>query len=194
MAHLLSTKWKVHCRFYWGNIRFNKSCVWVSLMVVHESTSLHLSTALIRVCPFVCRSSDDQEVLFDQILMGQLEFPLPYWDNVSETAKVNAYICANVICLHVLWMDPRAGGKSLTTHVCLLLKELIRSMLEVEVDQRYTALQVLEHPWVTVSTALIEPSHLKSCCIFPRSTDFTSLSSLALYRMRDYVRMITSCQ
>ncbi|XP_035034436.1 serine/threonine-protein kinase DCLK1 isoform X1 [Hippoglossus stenolepis] len=59
-------------------------------------------------------SSDDQEVLFDQILMGQLEFPLPYWDNVSETAK-----------------------------------ELIRSMLEVEVDQRYSSLQVLEHPWVT---------------------------------------------
>ncbi|XP_075887841.1 serine/threonine-protein kinase DCLK1a isoform X2 [Nelusetta ayraudi] len=59
-------------------------------------------------------SSEDQEVLFDQILMGQLEFPLPYWDNVSETAM-----------------------------------ELIRSMLEVEVDQRYTALQVLEHPWVT---------------------------------------------
>lgn len=29
-------------------------------------------------------------------------------------------------------------------------------MLEVEVDQRYTALQVLEHPWVTVSTLLIE--------------------------------------
>ncbi|XP_061903009.1 serine/threonine-protein kinase DCLK1-like isoform X2 [Entelurus aequoreus] len=59
-------------------------------------------------------SSEDQEVLFDQILMGQLEFPPPYWDNVSETAK-----------------------------------ELIRSMLEVEVDPRYTALQVLDHPWVT---------------------------------------------
>ncbi|KAK6317604.1 hypothetical protein J4Q44_G00130040 [Coregonus suidteri] len=58
-------------------------------------------------------SSDDQEVLFDQILTGQLEFPLLYWDNVSDTAK-----------------------------------ELIRSMLEVEVDQRYTAAQVLEHPWV----------------------------------------------
>lgn len=41
---------------------------------------------------FCCRSSDDQEVLFDQILMGQLEFPLPYWDNVSETAMVNIYV------------------------------------------------------------------------------------------------------
>lgn len=39
----------------------------------------------------VCRSSDDQEVLFDQILLGQLEFPLPYWDNVSDTAKVNVW-------------------------------------------------------------------------------------------------------
>nr|XP_020476126.1 serine/threonine-protein kinase DCLK1-like isoform X1 [Monopterus albus]XP_020476128.1 serine/threonine-protein kinase DCLK1-like isoform X1 [Monopterus albus]XP_020476129.1 serine/threonine-protein kinase DCLK1-like isoform X1 [Monopterus albus] len=68
-------------------------------------------------------SIDDQEVLFDQILMGQLEFPLPYWDNVSETAK-----------------------------------ELIRSMLEVEVDQRYTALQVLEHPWVT-DEGLCENDH-----------------------------------
>uniref|UniRef100_A0A3Q0T6C8 Serine/threonine-protein kinase DCLK2 n=1 Tax=Amphilophus citrinellus TaxID=61819 RepID=A0A3Q0T6C8_AMPCI len=68
-------------------------------------------------------SSDDQEVLFDQILMGQLEFPLPYWDNVSETAK-----------------------------------ELIRSMLEVEVDKRYTALQVLEHPWVT-DEGLCENEH-----------------------------------
>ncbi|KAM8897786.1 serine/threonine-protein kinase DCLK1a isoform 2-T2 [Spinachia spinachia] len=68
-------------------------------------------------------SSDDQEVLFDQILMGQLEFPLPYWDNVSETAK-----------------------------------ELIRSMLEVEVDQRCTALQVLEHPWVT-DDGLFENDH-----------------------------------
>uniref|UniRef100_A0A4W6FAA1 non-specific serine/threonine protein kinase n=1 Tax=Lates calcarifer TaxID=8187 RepID=A0A4W6FAA1_LATCA len=68
-------------------------------------------------------SSDDQEVLFDQILMGQLEFPLPYWDNVSETAK-----------------------------------ELIRSMLEVEVDQRYSALQVLEHPWVT-DEGLCENDH-----------------------------------
>uniref|UniRef100_A0A7N8YPT1 Serine/threonine-protein kinase DCLK2 n=1 Tax=Mastacembelus armatus TaxID=205130 RepID=A0A7N8YPT1_9TELE len=68
-------------------------------------------------------SSDDQEVLFDQILMGQLEFPLPYWDNVSETAT-----------------------------------ELIRSMLEVEVDQRYTALQVLEHPWVT-DEGLCENDH-----------------------------------
>ncbi|XP_069826024.1 serine/threonine-protein kinase DCLK1 isoform X1 [Dendropsophus ebraccatus] len=58
-------------------------------------------------------SGDDQEVLFDQILMGQVDFPSPYWDNVSDSAK-----------------------------------GLITMMLQVEVDQRYSALQVLEHPWV----------------------------------------------
>ncbi|XP_037126118.1 serine/threonine-protein kinase DCLK1a isoform X3 [Syngnathus acus] len=51
-------------------------------------------------------NSQDQEVLFDQILMARVEFPLPYWDGVSDAAKA-----------------------------------LIESMLEVEVDQRYTALE-----------------------------------------------------
>ncbi|XP_019385617.1 PREDICTED: serine/threonine-protein kinase DCLK1 isoform X1 [Crocodylus porosus] len=58
-------------------------------------------------------SGDDQEVLFDQILMGQVDFPAPYWDNVSDSAK-----------------------------------ELITMMLQVDVDLRFSALQVLEHPWV----------------------------------------------
>ncbi|XP_051973972.1 serine/threonine-protein kinase DCLK1-like isoform X1 [Xyrauchen texanus] len=68
-------------------------------------------------------SIEDQEALFDQILLGQLDFPLPYWDNVSDSAK-----------------------------------ELIVSMLQVEVDQRYTALQVLDHPWVT-NDGLSENEH-----------------------------------
>uniref|UniRef100_A0A3P9DFF2 Serine/threonine-protein kinase DCLK2 n=1 Tax=Maylandia zebra TaxID=106582 RepID=A0A3P9DFF2_9CICH len=104
-------------------------------------------------------SSDDQEVLFDQILMGQLEFPLPYWDNVSETAM-----------------------------------ELIRSMLEVEVDKRYTALQVLEHPWVT-DEGLCENEHQLSVAgkikkhfnTSPKGTDTTagvSVISLALLESR----------
>ncbi|XP_044057375.1 serine/threonine-protein kinase DCLK1-like isoform X1 [Siniperca chuatsi] len=58
-------------------------------------------------------SGEDQEALFEQILRGLLDFPSPYWDNVSDTAKA-----------------------------------LITGMLQVEVDQRYTAVQVLDHPWV----------------------------------------------
>lgn len=61
--------------------------------------------------------------------MGQLEFPLPYWDNVSETAKVNISVCMDcMVCLCVLWMDPHVGGHSLyvkgiKTHQCLFAAE-----------------------------------------------------------------------
>ncbi|XP_032878800.1 serine/threonine-protein kinase DCLK1 isoform X2 [Amblyraja radiata] len=57
--------------------------------------------------------SNDQEVLFDQILMGHQEFPSPYWENISDSAK-----------------------------------DLITMMLQVEIEQRYSAQQLLDHPWV----------------------------------------------
>ncbi|XP_041659965.1 serine/threonine-protein kinase DCLK1b [Cheilinus undulatus] len=59
------------------------------------------------------RGGEDQEVLFEQILKGALEFPAPHWDNVSDSAKA-----------------------------------LITGMLQVEGNQRFTAVQVLDHPWV----------------------------------------------
>ncbi|KAM9853472.1 serine/threonine-protein kinase DCLK1-like isoform 2-T2 [Aulostomus maculatus] len=58
-------------------------------------------------------SGEDQETLFEQILRAELDFPAPYWDNVSDTAKA-----------------------------------LITEMLHLDVDQRYTAVQVLDHSWV----------------------------------------------
>uniref|UniRef100_A0A8C1NRB2 Serine/threonine-protein kinase DCLK2 n=1 Tax=Cyprinus carpio TaxID=7962 RepID=A0A8C1NRB2_CYPCA len=58
-----------------------------------------------------------QEELFEQILLGRLEFPSPYWDNISLSAK-----------------------------------DLIGKMLQVNVGARYTADEVLEHPWVLVRT------------------------------------------
>ncbi|XP_016106018.1 serine/threonine-protein kinase DCLK2-like [Sinocyclocheilus grahami] len=56
---------------------------------------------------------NQQEELFEQILLGRLEFPSPYWDNISLSAK-----------------------------------DLIGKMLQVSVGARYTADEVLEHPWV----------------------------------------------
>jgi len=58
-----------------------------------------------------------QEDLFDQILAGKLEFPAPYWDNITDSAK-----------------------------------ELISQMLQVNVEARCTAGEILSHPWVSVST------------------------------------------
>uniref|UniRef100_A0A8C5DJF6 Serine/threonine-protein kinase DCLK2 n=1 Tax=Gouania willdenowi TaxID=441366 RepID=A0A8C5DJF6_GOUWI len=71
----------------------------------------------ILLCGFPPFRSDNnqQEDLFDQILLGRLDFPSPYWDNISDSAK-----------------------------------ELIGKMLQVNVEARYTAEDVLSHPWVTV--------------------------------------------
>ncbi|XP_077135421.1 serine/threonine-protein kinase DCLK2 isoform X2 [Ranitomeya variabilis] len=60
-----------------------------------------------------------QEDLFDQILIGKLEFPSPYWDNITESAK-----------------------------------ELISCMLQVNVEDRFTADQILSHAWVSDDASL----------------------------------------
>lgn len=40
----------------------------------------------------ICVRSENnlQEDLFDQILVGRLEFPSPFWDNITDSAKVSA--------------------------------------------------------------------------------------------------------
>lgn len=50
------------------------------------------------------RSGDDQEVLFDQILMGQVDFPSPYWDNVSDSAKVGncPFLYSSYVLIEIL--------------------------------------------------------------------------------------------
>ncbi|XP_075889258.1 serine/threonine-protein kinase DCLK2 isoform X1 [Nelusetta ayraudi] len=58
--------------------------------------------------------SNLQEDLFEQILQGRLDFPSPFWDNITDSAK-----------------------------------ELIGKMLQVDSEARYTAQDILSHPWVT---------------------------------------------
>uniref|UniRef100_A0A673MF92 non-specific serine/threonine protein kinase n=1 Tax=Sinocyclocheilus rhinocerous TaxID=307959 RepID=A0A673MF92_9TELE len=69
--------------------------------------------------PPFCSENNLQEDLFDQILVGRLEFPSPFWDNITDSAK-----------------------------------ELIGHMLQVNVEARYTAEDVLSHPWVTEDSAM----------------------------------------
>nr|XP_055044866.1 serine/threonine-protein kinase DCLK2 isoform X5 [Misgurnus anguillicaudatus] len=64
---------------------------------------------------------NQQEELFEQILLGKLEFPSPYWDNIGASAK-----------------------------------DLIGKMLQVNVGVRYTADEVLSHPWVQVREPLMD--------------------------------------
>ncbi|KAG5260648.1 hypothetical protein AALO_G00294900 [Alosa alosa] len=56
---------------------------------------------------------NQQDELFQKILEGRLEFPTPYWDSISSSAK-----------------------------------DLIGRMLQVNVGNRYSAEEVLSHPWV----------------------------------------------
>ena len=74
--------------------------------------------AYILLCGFPPFISNDQEELFEQILAGDMSFPSPYWDHVSQ----------------------------MPCH-------LIMAMVRVDSSERYTADQVLEHPWITVSYA-----------------------------------------
>ncbi|XP_052402354.1 serine/threonine-protein kinase DCLK2 isoform X3 [Carassius gibelio] len=67
-----------------------------------------------------------QEDLFDQILVGRLDFPSPFWDNITDSAK-----------------------------------ELIGHMLQVNVEARYTAEDVLSHPWVTVNEDAAMENNMK---------------------------------
>ncbi|KAM8772441.1 serine/threonine-protein kinase DCLK2 isoform 5-T5 [Acanthopagrus schlegelii] len=72
--------------------------------------------------------SNMQEDLFDQILLGRLEFPSPYWDNITDSAK-----------------------------------ELIGKMLQVNVEARYTAQDILCHPWVTNTALDKETLKIRRC-------------------------------
>ncbi|XP_059470808.1 serine/threonine-protein kinase DCLK1 isoform X2 [Neocloeon triangulifer] len=63
--------------------------------------------------PFVS-ASNDQEELFDVILSGIFEFPSPYWDPISDSAR-----------------------------------ELVASMLQPDQSLRFSAEDVLDHPWLS---------------------------------------------
>lgn len=65
--------------------------------------------------PFVS-PDNEQEELFERILSGQYEFTSPYWDNISDSAKM-----------------------------------LISNMLQAQPELRFSAEDVLDHPWLMQS-------------------------------------------
>ncbi|XP_040274466.1 serine/threonine-protein kinase DCLK2 isoform X2 [Bufo bufo] len=107
-----------------------------------------------------------QEDLFDQILIGKLEFPSPYWDNITDSAK-----------------------------------ELISCMLQVNVDDRFTADQILSHPWVSDDASLgnnmqVEVTgklkqHFNS---LPKDNNTTAAVSVIMNTALDKQGQIVSCK
>ena len=65
------------------------------------------------LCGFPPFYDDNHQRLFSMIKACRYDFPSPYWDGVSESAK-----------------------------------DLIKKLLVADVNARYTAEQVLQHPWI----------------------------------------------
>lgn len=62
---------------------------WTPVSAPHELSIAMPMVALTLVFLCCCLSENNlQEDLFDQILAGKLEFPAPYWDNITDSAKV----------------------------------------------------------------------------------------------------------
>jgi len=73
----------------------------------------------ILLCGFPPFYEEELPALFDQILKARYDFPSPWWDQIS-------------------------GGKGKGDGA----KDLVRSCLVVDPVKRYTAAQVLAHPWI----------------------------------------------
>lgn len=67
-----------------------------------------------RLCGFPPFYDENHERLFEMIKNGKVEFPSPYWDDISEMAR-----------------------------------DLIKKILVVDPAKRYTAEQILAHPWIS---------------------------------------------
>ncbi|XP_011474963.2 serine/threonine-protein kinase DCLK2 isoform X1 [Oryzias latipes] len=71
--------------------------------------------------------NNQQEELFDQILLGQLEFPSPYWDNVSHSAKnlIEGMLQTNV--------DARHTAQSVLSHPWVTEDAVTENNMKMEV-------------------------------------------------------------
>ncbi|GMI02472.1 hypothetical protein TrVE_jg11965 [Triparma verrucosa] len=87
--------------------------------------------AYILFCGFPPFYDDNNQALFRSIKKGQYEYPSPFWDEVSDTAK-----------------------------------DLIDKLLVLNPEKRYSAKEVLAHPFMTNTAASTRNlSHFKKCMV-----------------------------
>lgn len=115
------------------------------------------------------RSHDrNQEELFEIIQLGEYEFLSPYWDSISDgkhifsvwitwTIDVVAYLSETLHYVHISSLH--RYDWTLHSHATIYhsiqsspnfpaAKDLICKLLVVDTKRRYTAEQVLSHPWI----------------------------------------------
>ena len=77
------------------------------------------------VCVYACSENNLQEDLFDQILVGRLDFPSPYWDNITDSAKVMSLSITHAHFLslshtHTLFLPPFSHTHTLSLPLSLI--------------------------------------------------------------------------
>lgn len=80
-----------------------------------------LDLFLLSLCGFPPFYDDNNEELFDTIKKGEFDFPEPYWDDISDSAK-----------------------------------DLIKKLLEVDINKRLDADGIMKHPWIDAEQSKVE--------------------------------------
>ena len=101
--------------------------------------------------------------MFANIKSGKFSFPSPFWDHVSEEAKVSRP--SHLLCMHLKTgqLDFQATQLNFVTcktevfnplpsSLAFLTQDFIGHLLVVAPQKRYSSSQMLQHSWLRVST------------------------------------------
>ncbi len=115
----------------------------------------------ILLCGFPPFYHENTAQLYKQIKKGEYDFPDPYWTEISDSGVYHTTSSPPLVS--------RSAHRSLSLCdddvISYTAKHLVKCLLCVDSKQRYTAKQVLSHPWIAV------------CVLFDRATPFDPCSS-----------------
>lgn len=80
------------------------------------------------------------ESVYRKIKSGALDFPHPYWTNISEEGEHG--------CTGNLFFSFESRHSKLFFFRNFVAKDLIRNLLNVAPHERFSASIALEHPWI----------------------------------------------
>ena len=110
-----------------------------------------------RLCGCMPFNGDTAAHLEESIMSGHIKFKEPEWISIADQGALlhvyNTYPSLSVCVCNYPYI---ARGMIVYVFHNYPAKELIEGMLHLDTVKRFTARQVLEDPWITVSHAAIE--------------------------------------
>ncbi len=98
-----------------------------------------------RSAPFANGPKDSPEVILHRINDEKLNLEANEWKSVSNEAKVSGEVLRECDFSFLFFFFTNSD----LMHSCPPFQDLVSRMLDVEPSKRPTALQVLQHPWMT---------------------------------------------